>query len=361
MKDTVCASDSVVLQDPAASDMPPGSLEYVGTLGLTTVRVIHTRYNCTAFEERELNPSEESFPTPEDGCINWIHVNGLRDSKLIESIGSHYHLDSLVLEDMVDTRQRPKVEDHRGFIFIVVKMSYTDEELPQVQFEQISLILGPGFIISLQEGDRDCFRPIRERLKASRGRGRLLGADYLAYAILDHIGDNNFVVLDRLGKRIRTVEDEVLAGSEPSAVHEARQIKWDILLLRKDLWPFREVVRHLRKFSSPLIHEGTRPYIYDLYDHTIQAVDTLQTYQEMTNGFMDVYLSVMSQKNNQRMQVLTTIATIFMPLTFIAGFYGMNFDHMPELKWEWGYRFVQIFMACIAAFMFFFFKRKKWL
>jgi magnesium transporter len=236
-----------------------------------------------------------------------------------------------------------------------------DEKQRQIDREQVSIILGQGFVISFQEKEGDVFNTIRERIQKSKGRIRKMKADYLAYSILDAIVDNYFVVLDRLGETIESLEDELRSNPSDQTSRKIHSLKREMIFFRKSIWPLREIINKLERGESTLIEASTYIFLKDLYDHTIQIIDTVETFRDMISGMLDTYLTIISNNMNSTMKVLTVIATIFIPLTFIAGIYGMNFQNMPELGWKWGYPLVLGIMIGIGIFMLFTFKRKKWL
>jgi magnesium transporter len=231
----------------------------------------------------------------------------------------------------------------------------------EIVTEQISLILGPNFVISFQEKKGTVFNPIRERIRNDKGRIRKMGSDYLAYSLLDLIVDNYFIIMEKLGEKIEFLEEEVVTHPTPETLQTIHHLKREMIFLRKGVWPLREVVSGLERGESSLIKESTRIYLRDVYDHTIQTIDTIETYRDMVSGMLDIYLSSISNRLNAVMKVLTIIATIFMPLTFLAGIYGMNFKYMPELEWRWGYLMFWLIMIGIGAFMLIYFKKKRWL
>jgi magnesium transporter len=289
-------------------------------------------------------------------------VDHIDDVKMVEGLGECYGLHPLVLEDIMNTDQRPKIEDYGEYAFIVLKMLHYQERSGQIEPEQISLILGQNFVFSFQEGKTgDVFGPIRDRIRNGKGRVRKMGADYLVYSLVDAVVDNYFVILEKLGERVEFLEEELVAQPTPRTLKEIHSLKREMIFLRKALWPLREVIGVLERGESPLIRESTRIYLRDVYDHTIQVIDTIETIRDMVSGMLDIYLSSISNRLNAVMKVLTIIATVFMPLTFLAGLYGMNFKHMPELEWPWGYPMVLMIMLAVASSMLIYFKKKKWL
>lgn len=299
----------------------------------------------------------------EHGTI-WINVDGLAEATLIEKIGERFGLHPLALEDVMGTHQRAKVESYDDHLYVVLKMvSFRDG----LEAEQVSIFLGPRYVISFQERPGDCLEIIRERLRKGKGRVRTAGADYLAYAIIDAIIDHYFPVLEGLGERLEHLESEILTDPSAETVAAIHEIRRELLGLRKAAWPLREAMATLYREENELISEATRPYLRDCYDHTIQLIDVVETYRELAAGLVDIYLSSLGQKNNEVMKVLTIIATIFIPLSFIAGLYGMNFNpasspwNMPELNWAWGYPFALALMSCTAFGLLYFFFRKGWL
>jgi len=280
---------------------------------------------------------------------------------IIEKIGKHFSIHPLILEDILHTGQRPKMEDFEDYIFLVVKMFYYDEKDDEIKMEQVSLLLGSNFVISFQEREGDIFDPIRERIRNHKGRIRMMKADYLGYALLDTIVDNYFIILEKVGENIENMEEELVTRPTPETLQTIHNLKRELIVLRKSIWPLREVVNSLERGESPLINEATGVYLRDVYDHTIQVIDTIETFRDMVSGMLDIYLSSISNKMNEVMKVLTIIATIFIPLTFVAGIYGMNFEFMPELKWHWGYFAALLVMVAVAVIMVFYFRRKRWL
>jgi magnesium transporter len=267
-----------------------------------------------------------------------------------------------VTEDLMSVVQRPKVEDYGEYLFVVLKMLTFDEKDNRIVPEQVSLIVGDNFLLSFQEGvTGDVFPLIRDRLRAGRGKSRKMGVDYLAYSLLDAVVDGYFVILEKLGERIDLLEEELIARPGTPIVEQLYQLKRELLFLHKAVWPLREVVSSLVRRESPLIREATAPYLRDVYDHVVQAIDSVEIYRDMLSTMLDLYLSSVSIRMNEIMKVLTIIATIFMPLTFLAGVYGMNFKHMPELEWTYGYLVAWIIMLGIGAIMLVYFKRKKWM
>ncbi len=341
--------------------LPPGTPVFVGEKKIEKAKITIIDYDEKQFQEKEVKTIEECFPFKDTPTVTWINVDGVHQVDVIENIGRHFELHPLIREDIMNTEQRPKMEDFERYIYIVLKMLYYDEKENETKIEQVSLILSENFVISFQEMEGDIFDPIRERIRNGKGRIRKLGADYLAYALLDAIVDKYFLILERLGERIERMEEELVNNPKPEILHEIHRLKREMIFLRKSVWPLREVINGLERGESPLIQESSRIYLKDVYDHTIQVIDTVETFRDMLSGMHDTYLSVVSNRMNEVMKVLTIIATIFIPLTFIAGIYGMNFKFMPELEWRWAYFAVWIIIVVIGVLMVIFFRRKKWL
>lgn len=342
--------------------LPPGTLVHIGEQKVERARITILDYDEARFEEKEAKTVEECFPFKDRPTVTWINIDGLHQVDIIEKLGKHFGLHPLLLEDIVNTEQRPKMEDYGDYIFLVLKMLYhRDEDDAEIEGEQVSLILGSNFVISLQEREGDVFDPVRDRIRKNKGRIRKAGPDYLAYALLDAVVDNYFAVLEGVGEKIEDAEQELTANPTPEILQLIRKLKRGMIFLRKSVWPLREVASGLEQCESPLIHESTSIYLRDVYDHTIQVIDTVESYRDMISGMLDIYLSSISNKMNEVMKVLTIFASIFIPLTFLAGLYGMNFRFMPELEWQWGYFAVLFVMALGGGSMLLYFRRKKWL
>jgi magnesium transporter len=288
-------------------------------------------------------------------------VVGIQQVEVLEKLGHCFTVHPLALEDILNTEQRPKVEDYGEDLFIVVKLISYNEKKDEIEAEQISLILRPNALLSFQEKEGDDFASVKERLRAGKGRMRKMGADYLAYTLLDIVVDQYFIVLEKLGERIEVLEEKLLADPGTATLQKIQNLKREMLLLRKWIWPLREVISSLERGEFPGIQESTRIYLRDVYDHAIQVMDTVEIFRDMLSGMLDIYLSSLNNRMNAVMKVLTIIATIFMPLTFLAGVYGMNFKHMPELDWPWGYPLILAVMGFVAILMLTLFRRKKWL
>jgi magnesium transporter len=341
--------------------LAPGTLLYVLDKKIEKVRIRIIDYDEAQLTEKEVEKVEECFPFKDKPTVSWINIDGLHDVELIEKIGKQFGLHPLILEDIVHTGQRPKLEDFGDHVFITLKMLYYNKQKGEIESEQISLIFGQNFVISFQERVGDIFDPLRERIRKGKGRVRKVGADYLAYALMDSIVDNYFVILEELGEKIEDAEQELAVNPTLETLQTIRTFKKEMIFLRKSIWPLREVVNSLERGESSLVDESTLIYLRDVYDHTIQIIDTVESYRDMLSGMLDVYLSSISNKMNEVMKVLTIFAAIFIPLTFIAGIYGMNFGFMPELGWRWGYFGILLVMAIVAVALIVYFKRKRWL
>ena len=293
--------------------------------------------------------------------VSWINVNGIHDVDLIAKLGEHFKLHPLTLEDIVNTSQRPKAEAFEHYIFVVLKMASYDEADDRIDLENVSVILGDGWVLSFQERTGDVFDPVRARIRSGKGRIRRSRSDYLAYALMDAVVDEYFGILERVGERIEELDDEIIANPEVSHLHEVHHLKRDVLMLRKSVWPLREEVSAIERWDSPLISASTQPFLRDLYDHTVQVIDMVETHRDLLGNMHDTYLSSVNNRMNEIIKVLTIIATIFIPLTFVAGVYGMNFQYMPELKWDWGYPVVLLLMALVAVAMLIYFRKRRWI
>jgi magnesium transporter len=341
--------------------LPPGTLIYTGEKRVERAKISFIDYDETQFQEKEIKTIEECFPFKDTPTVTWINIYGVHEVDIIEKLGKHFDLHPLILEDIVNTEQRPKMEDFGSYIFIVLRMLSYDEEEKEIKSEQVSLVLGSNFVISFQESAGDVFEPVRERIRKGKGRIRKMSSDYLAYALVDAIVDNYFIVLEKLGEIIEGAEEELVQRPTPETLQTIHNLKRGAISLRKSVWPLREVISNMDRVETPLIHESVKIYLRDVYDHTIQVIDTIESFRDMITGMLDIYLSSISNKMNEVMKVLTIFASIFIPLTFIAGIYGMNFAFMPELTWHWGYFAILIFMALVATLLLFYFRRKRWL
>ena len=341
--------------------LPPGTMVYVGDKSETMVKIEVIDYDQQNYEAHPLEKIEEILEYKKKPTTSWINITGLHNVDFLQSIGNHFSIHSLILEDILNTDQRPKIEIHDKHIFVVLKMITFDKAKQKLEHEQISLIMGKGYVLSFQEFAGDIFDPLRERIKNRRGRIRSMGADYLLYALMDIIVDHYFVVLEDLGEELENLEEQVLAHPDRSVMQQIHRLKNELIHLRRTIWPLREVINNLIRQETPLIDPSTELYLKDLYDHTIQIVDSVETYRDMVSGLLDVYLSSVSNRMNEVMKVLTMIATIFIPLSFLAGIYGMNFEYMPELQWRWGYFAVLGIFAFVAAGMLIFFRKKGWI
>ena len=339
----------------------PGTLTYIGESKEEKVKIKIIDYNQSDLTEKEVGSIEDcrSFRTKD--AVTWINITGIHDMTVIEALGKEFNLHPLLLEDVVNTEQRPKMDDYEDYLFIVLKMLYTAKTSRRIQHEQLSLILMPGVVISLQEFEEDVFDPVRERIRKAKGRIRTTGADYLMYALIDTIVDHYFHLFEDIGEQVETLQEEVITAPQPQTLNQIQDLKREMIFLRKSVWPLREIISALVRGEPGLVSADVILYLRDVYDHTIQVIDTVETYRDMLSGMLDIYLSSVSNKMNEVMKVLTIIATIFIPLTFLAGIYGMNFKYMPELEFQWSYPLLWVVMISVFGLMLIYFKRKKWL
>lgn len=340
--------------------MSPGTMIFIGEQQVENARIDIIRYDVSTLSEMgDVSPDQCRDCSAAPG-VTWINVSGIHNVALIESLGKHFDIHPLTLEDIVNTSQRPKVEEFPNYVYAVLKMMVYDEGADRLEIEHVSLIFGENYVISFQEHEGDVFDSVRERIRNAKGRIRSMKADFLAYALMDAAVDNYFLALERIGDRIENMDDRILAHPEPGDIQDVHHLKLEILSFRKAVWPLREEVGALEKSETVLIRPETRVFLRDLYDHIIQVIDMVETFRDILGGIHDTYLSSVSNRMNEIMKVLTIISTIFIPMTFIAGVYGMNFEHMPELKWPFGYYLAWAVMLMVAFSLLFFFKRRKW-
>jgi magnesium transporter len=327
--------------------MPPGTLVHIGAkkAGASRIRILD--YDEQGVREKKAALLNECVPFRDTDSVTWIDIEGLQDVELLDRLGNAFGLHPLILEDILNTDQRPKSDDMESYIYIVLKMLDFDPASLAIVSEQVSIVFGRNFVISIQEGrEGDLFEPLRERIRNGKGRIRKLGPDYLAYSLLDTIIDHYFLILEKFAERIETLEENLVSEPKPETLRQIHSMKREMIFLRKSAWPLRELIYNLEKSDSELIQSATKIFLRDIYDHAVHIIDSIETYREMLSSMLDIYLSSVSNRMNQVMKVLTIIATIFMPLTFLAGVYGMM---------------VLLIMSTVAAVMLYLFRKKKWL
>lgn len=339
--------------------LSPGTLIHIGERRTEAVTVTLFNYAGPRCEEHVVTDVNE-LRLPADETVTWVNVGGVHKVDVLEAFGKHFGLHPLLLEDIANTDQRPKLDDYETYFFLVMKMLMISER-GDIVVEQVSFVLGRNYVLSFQEDGADVFHSVRDRLRGGKGRLRQNGSDYLLYALIDAVVDQYFAVLEMLGERIESLQERVIADPKPDTLKDIHALKRQLLFVRRAVWPLREAINNLSRSECAFLREPTRIFFRDVYDHVVQIVDTIETLREMVSASLDIYLSSVSYRLNTVMRVLTVITTIFMPLTFIAGIYGMNFEYMPELKWPWGYPMALGIMGVVAAVMLIGFRRKKWL
>jgi magnesium transporter len=345
----------------AKKGMAPGQVVHVGEKKVEDAVVTVIDYdeeNCSEFEVKDL---QDILKFKDSDSVTWINIDGIHDTGLVENIGECFGLHPLVMEDIVNTTQRPKVEYFDNYIYMVVKMLIFDEKRHITVSEQVSLVLGKNFVLSFQEQKGDVFEPVRNRIRNGKGRVRKGQADYLAYVLLDAVVDGYFSVIEKISDIMDAMDSVVFENPSPRIPHAIQRLRTEIMLIRKSVWPIRESIGSFQRMESGLVDSSLKPYLSDLYDHVIQVADTTDMLRDMLASLRDTYLSSISNKMNEVMKVLTIIATIFIPITFVAGIYGMNFEYMPELKFQYGYFYVLGFMGAMVLGMLVYFRRKGWL
>ncbi|MBM9603791.1 magnesium/cobalt transporter CorA [Desulfopila inferna] len=344
----------------------PGRVVFVGQKKIEKPEFSIINYDRTELQEFKVGSIEECFPFRDKPVMSWINIDGLHDVSVIEKIGSHFGVHPLIREDIANTEQRPKLEIGDDYIFLSIKMLYPNEDENRIISEQFSFIFGENFVISFQERSGDVFDSVRARLRDTVPRVRFMTSDYLAYTLVDAIVDHYFVIMEHLAVTVEATEDDLIDDPSPDDLATIHDLKRQLILIRKATWPLREIISRLERTENPLIQQTTRLYIRDVYDHTVQVIDTVETFRDMVSGLLDIYLSSVSNKMNEVMKVLTIIATIFIPLGFLAGVYGMNFDtsspyNMPELGMRYGYWLFWVLVVVVSMGLLLFFRRKRWL
>jgi magnesium transporter len=350
----------LVEQRSHKAGMSPGVLVPVGEAEKPDVRISVMAIADGKVTETEIPNLAAAMPLAPAPAVTWINVDGLSRLDVIEMLGVYFSVHPLVQEDLLDTEQRPKLEDHDDYLFLVAKMFY-DGDGGDLHIEQVSFLVGANYVISFSEDEGDVFDSLRDRIRNGKGRLCSRCSDYLVYGLLDTVVDSYFGVVERMGERIEDLEEALVKNPTRESLAGIHQLKRNLIFLRRAVWPMREVVSDLERGTSALVHEETRAYFRDVYDHCFQLMDTIETLREMVAGMLDIYLSSVSNRTNEVMKVLTIIATIFIPLTFFAGVYGMNFKYMPELDKPWAYPVLWLFMISIAGIMLLWFRKRKWL
>ena len=342
--------------------MSPGTLMHIGDRKTEETRIRLIDYSEDHIEEKTLSDITDTFSCKETSSVSWINIDGLHEVSLFEKLGKQFNFHPLILEDVLNTGQRPKMDDLETYIFLVMKMISYNEVEEDLVIEQLSIILTPNGLFTFQERPGDYFDALRERIRQGKGRIRKMKADYLAYSLVDIVVDNYFTAMEKIGDKIEFLEDDLIDNPNPEILQKLHQLKRDLIMLRRAVWPMREMISSLQRLESPLFSRPTEVFLRDLYDHTVQVLDTIESYRDLVTGMLDIYLSSLSNRMNEVMKVLTIIATIFIPLTFVAGVYGMNFHAMPELDWPWAYPMgFWIINGVLAIWMIVFFRKRNWL
>ena len=344
------------------SGLPPGSLIHVGEVLESVGNMSVIDYSKGRFEEKKIESVDEILAYKDSETVTWVIIEGLTDVAVVERIGAIFGIHQLVLEDILNTNQRPKFEEYDDHLYIVLKCLLSEDTHFSVNNEQVSLLVMKNFVIMFKEKKDELFLPLQQRIRTSSGKFRGLGSDYLAYAILDFIVDQNFILIDLLDESITTLEDSLLTGEpKQDMLYKIQRLKREMISIRRYVSPVRELLSEMLRSESDLIHENTHIFLRDVSDHSIRVVESIESYREILTGLLDIYVSTVSNKMNQIMKVLTVFTSIFIPLTFIAGIYGMNFEYMPELKWKWAYPLTWAVFIVIPIVLLVYFKRKKWL
>jgi magnesium transporter len=351
----------VIFKSKKKVGLSPGSLVYVGNRTDEPVRISIMDYSPDHLDEFSEATAEDIHNCMAKDSVTWINISGIHDMAIVEKIGEMFNLHPLLMEDLVNTHHRSKIDDYEDYLFLVLKMVFQEPGESSLLFEHVCLVIGPNYLISFQEREGDVFGPVRERLKKSKGRIRKSGSDYLGYALIDMIVDHYYVVLEKMGENFENIQEEALESPTAKTLNDIHEARHQVVLLRKTIWPMREMVGSLLRGTSDVFHEDIMIYLRDVYDHTIQVIDTVETYRDLLASTLDTYMSSVSNKMNEIMKVLTVIATLFIPLTFLAGVYGMNFKYMPELEWRYAYPAFWVMVIVCLSLMFWWFKTKKWL
>lgn len=346
----------------APAGAAPGTLVYNRDKRTDTVTIRVMDYGPDACHVAIPATLEDTFPLRDSASVSWIDIEGLHDTDLLAKFGEHFGLHPLVLEDILNTHQRPKIEEYEDYFYVVARMLIAGKT-PEEPFhsEQVSFILGKHFLVTFQEIPGDVFDPTRQRLKDGRGKSRKLGADYLLYSLLDAIVDNYFVVLQVTAERIETVEQAITSNPKQQDLDDVHRLRRELVYFRRNVWPLREVVAQLDRSDSPLVSEETSVYLRDLHDHVVQVIESMENFRDVLTSLQDLYMSALSNRTNEIIRVLTIISTIFVPLTFLAGVYGMNFHYFPELEWKWSYLAFWVISAVVVISLIAFLRRRNWL
>ena len=340
--------------------LPPGTLHVKGEPTDLPVRITVFDYDASRYTEKTVKTIGECTPFRDTETVTWINIDGLGNPRLIEELGKFFSIHPVILEDIFNTSQRPKMEDLDQYLYLNLKVLTYPDSQHSIKIEHVSMVIGSNYLLTFQEDIGDIFDPVRERIRKD-GRIRKAGPDYLAYSLIDCIVDNYFMVMEKLEERVEDLEEELVTNPTRESLPKVNGLKKDMIFLRKSVWPLRELINNLERSESVVMKESTRIYLRDVYDHTVQVIDTLETFRDMVSGMIDIYLSGLSYKMNEIMKVLTLIATIFIPLTFVVGLYGMNFKNMPEIEWEYGYFSVLVVMAIMVVGMLIYYRKKKWI
>ncbi len=341
--------------------LPPGSLVHVGKVHQHAHKISVVNYNKSTLKKHTVNSIDELLDYKLTDTITWVIIDGLKDVSIIEAIGLHFDIHPLVLEDILNTHQRPKFEEFNDYLYIVIKAISMGNRSLKVKYEQISLLVLQNFVFTFIEKPDTLFHPILNRLDNDKSQVRNLGSDYLAYLIMDTVVDEYFSLQDAFDDLIEGVEDKLLSNPTSETLATIQKIKRELIFFRRSVSPLRELLAAIHRSESPLLNEKTKRYFGDVYDHAIRIIEAIESYRDLIAGMLDIYLSSVSNKMNETMKVLTVFASIFIPLTFVAGVYGMNFEYMPELKWRWGYPAIWVFFISVSVILLRFFRKNKWL
>ncbi|MDP2090636.1 MAG: magnesium/cobalt transporter CorA [Candidatus Gracilibacteria bacterium] len=339
----------------------PGTIKYIGKKRNSKIKISLINYNENEANEIQIKSTKELNNYDTQKTIKWINIKGVHNEKIIHEIGEIYKIHPLVLEDIANTTQRPKIEEYNDYTFIVLKIINFSKDNHEVLIEQFSILVGKNYVITFDENEYDDFSGVKARILSKKGKITKLGSDYLMYAIIDAVVDQYFTVLEEISEKMEELEDELMFSANQNLLNKIYSLKKEIVYLKKSIWPLREVINSLQRSENKLITKNTLIYLRDVYDHTIHAIETVETFRDLTSGMLDLYLSTVSNKTNEIMKVLTIFSAIFIPLTFLAGVYGMNFQFMPELAMKWTYPAWWIFCIIVTIILIIVFKKKKWL